>query len=247
MTLLALPPQEAHVWLVREDEVRSPELLTAYLALLSDEERARHERYLLERKRHEFLLTRALVRTVLSRYADVAPQDWSFSAGPFGRPMLAGPDRKLRLRFNLSNTMGLVACVVARDGLVGVDVENTERQGATVTLAERYFSAAEVAALHALPAEDQRRRFFELWTLKEAYIKARGLGLQVPLGWFSFLFPPDDPIRLELDPRLRDEPRSWQFHQSQPTPHHLMAVALRQTGDRSRQVIVRETVPLLDD
>jgi 4'-phosphopantetheinyl transferase len=242
-SLLDLPADEAHVWFVREDEVRAPELLASYLALLSPDERARHARYVLERSRHQYLLTRALVRTVLSRYASVAPQDWRFLAGPFGRPMIAGPDRSLQLRFNLSNTAGLVVCLVARDGLLGVDVENTERIGATVELADRFFSPSESTALHAQPPGNQRRRFFELWTLKEAYIKARGLGLQIPLAWFSFVLSPPDPVRLELDPRLRDDPRQWHFHQYEPTPRHLMAVALRPTGGSAKSVVVRETVP----
>jgi 4'-phosphopantetheinyl transferase len=245
--LVELPAHEAHVWFVREDEVQDPALIEAYRGLLNDEERQRHQRFLLERHRHEFLLTRALIRSVLSRYAAVAPGDWAFSVGPYGRPVLAGPEGAPPLLFNLSNTAGLVACVVALQGDVGIDVENIERHSATVELADRYFSPQESAALKALPPERQRRRFFEYWTLKEAFIKALGLGLHLPLDQFSFVLSPEAPVRVELDPRLNDDPTRWRFAQYQPTSRHFMALALGRAGSVEMKVVVREIVPLGED
>ena len=98
-----------------------------------------------------------------------------------GKPTIAHPKDIAPLSFNLSHTERLIVCLVALDREVGVDAEDTERAGETVEVADRFFSPTEVAALRALPAQSRRRRFFQYWTLKEAYIKARGMGLSLPL------------------------------------------------------------------
>jgi len=94
----------------------------------------------------------------------------------------------------------MVACLIAPSQESGIDVENVERPGETIEVADRYFSCFESAALRALPVEAQHRRFFEYWTLKEAYIKARGLGLSLPLEQFSFHIEADRPVRISFDP-----------------------------------------------
>lgn len=240
---LELSEDEAHLWYVRSDEVHDPRLLERYRALLAPDEARQHLRFVFPEGRHEYLLTRALVRTVLSRYApEVAPEAWIFTRTAHGRPEIAGPAGAPAFRFNLSNTRGLIACLVASGHEVGVDVEDTSRAGETVEIAEHYFSPSEAAALRSLPAERQRARFFEYWTLKESYIKARGLGLAIPLDQFSFeLGGPE--IRISFDPRLADDPSIWQFSLLRPTERHAMAAALR--GDPRRVAIdLRETVPL---
>ena len=173
-----LPPNKAHVYWVALEEAKDHALIADYHALMAKDESVRHDRLHFEHSRHEFLLTRALVRTTLSRYASVDPKDWEFRNNPYGCPEIAGPEGAPRMRFNLSNTTGLVAMIVAASSDVGVDVEWMNRRTETVRVADRYFSESEVAALRALPAERQRRRFFEYWTLKEAYIKARRMGSQ---------------------------------------------------------------------
>src|SRR4029078_6585429 len=110
---------------------------------------------------------------------------------------------------------------------VGVDVEDRTRKGETVQIADRFFSPVEVAALRALPEERQRERFFDYWTLKEAYIKARGMGLAIPLDQFSFLLEPDMPIRIAFDPRLADDPLAWQFEQFALGGSHQTSAAVR--------------------
>jgi 4'-phosphopantetheinyl transferase len=177
MELIA--PGEAHLFLVRLDAARDERLLDEWRELLSPEERARGDRYLFPRNRHEHLVAHALKRQALSRFApSVDPRDWRFVAGEHGKPSIVEP--ACRLRFNLSHTDGLVACLVALEAEVGVDVEQTARRSDTVGIADRFFAVPEVEALRALPESAQRARFFEYWTLKEAYIKARGMGLALP-------------------------------------------------------------------
>jgi 4'-phosphopantetheinyl transferase len=242
--LLLLPQDEAHLWYVRSSEVSDASLLATYHALLTPEEEARRARYVFERNRHEYLLTRALCRGVLSRYADVAPSAWRFSENQYGRPEIALP-AGCPIRFNLTNTDGLIACLVAHDREIGVDVEDVERRGETVTIADRFFSPSEVAALRAIPVARQRARFFDYWTLKEAYIKARGMGLSIPLDQFSYIIERGAPIRISFDPRLPDDPATWQFAQFRPTARHLVSAAVRRSGEPDLRFVVRRIIPLL--
>ena len=185
------------------------------------------------------------MRTVLSRYVAVDPSIWRFERNKYGKPAIAYPRGIPPLSFNLSNTTGLIACLVALGRDVGIDVEDTTRLGETVEIVDQFFSPTEVAALRALPSNDQRYRFFEYWTLKEAYIKARGMGLALPLEQFSFHLEVRQPVRIAFDPRLHDDPRSWQFAQFRPTSRHLMAAAIRRGMDADLTVHTQHTLPLV--
>jgi 4'-phosphopantetheinyl transferase len=168
---------------------------------------------------------------MLSRYADVAPRDWPIAIDERGRPFLRSRPRGAPdLRFNLSHTTGLIACATAIGREIGIDVEHIGREIMHQDIPERFFSAREVADLRALPPEQQGTVFFDYWTLKEAYIKARGLGLALPLGQFSFARHDDRPPTISFAAELPDDPATWQFGQYWPTPDHRMAVAVRRTG-----------------
>jgi 4'-phosphopantetheinyl transferase len=239
-----IPRGEVHLYVALEDQIREPTLLAAYEALLTPEERARKQRYYFEKNRHEYLITRALVRSVLSRYAPVRPAAWTFSANSWGCPAIASPEGT-GLRFNLSNTRGLVCCLVAADRDVGIDVEDLTREGETVDIADRFFSPSEVVELRSQPEERRRARFFDYWTLKEAYIKARGMGLAIPLDHFSFQLSAGAPIGIAFDPQLDDDPATWQFEQIRPTPTHLVSLAIRRTNEPDLRVVARRVTPLL--
>ena len=133
------------------------------------------------------------------------------------------------LRFNISHTDGLIACAVTIGREVGVDVEHVGRH-LTHDVAGRFFAAEEVTDLQALPPDDQQRIFFDYWTLKEAYIKARGFGLALPLGDFAFKLNPPHPPAITFAPSLDDDPSTWQFMQDWPTPQHRLGLAVRREG-----------------
>lgn len=216
----------------------------AYLALLTADERARHDRYLFERDRLLFRATRALARTVLSQYAAVAPIDWRFAAGSHGRPYIDGPRVDPPLHFNLSNAHGMVVCAVSvAHAAVGADTEAIDRVTDTVAIADHYFSPREVQALHRVPAPLQAQRFFAYWTLKESYIKARGLGLALPLEQFSFLLDEGPDISIAFDPRLVDDPARWRFCLLRGSPHHFIAVGV-DTGGAPLSLRAARFVPL---
>ena len=218
---------EAHLhvlWLARFDHVSEEELNHCYGVLLSPEERARQKRPTLESKRREILLTRALARTVLSRYADTDPRDWRFGASPNGRPFIAG--KKMNFDFNLAHTAGVIVCLVAGMESVGVDVESMTRRTDLGEVASHFFAPAENDGLRGLSPEALRERFFTYWTLKEAYLKGRGLGLALPLDAFWFAVEGPAPVIL-FDDRISDDPAAWQFESFRLSEDHLCATALK--------------------
>jgi len=199
----------------------------AGLRLLSGDERDRAARFVFDRDRHLFVAAHVLLRRALSEYEPVEPGAWAFAAGAHGKPALAGPHRDIPLRFNLAHTHGLVACALSRDADVGIDVEPLASGARSLDIADRFFSAAEAGDLRNCDPDVRHVRFTEIWTLKEAYIKAIGTGLSHPLASFALRFDGDARLRLESDGS--DEtarPSRWQFALFAPTPDHRMAVAV---------------------
>ena len=242
--LLPLPTGDIHLWFCRHGDASGADLAAACQALLTPEDRSRYERFHFARDRHRFLLTRALVRCVLSRYAPVPPQAWRFDNGPWGRPRIQSPfiESAQGLDFNLSHTNGLIVMALARDMALGVDAENVGRKAA-FEVADQFFSAAESAALKALAPSLQAERFFALWTLKESYIKARAMGLQIPLDSFGFALDDHHGIDFTLDEPHDDGAQRWHFWQLQPTPDHLVAVCAASTESHRARIVCRETMP----
>jgi 4'-phosphopantetheinyl transferase len=240
--LETLPIRAVHVDLVSPDDPEIRPHLDAYEALLTPEEQERMTRFLFAGDRRRFLITRAHVRTMLSRYAKVNPTDWRFMANVHGRPeILDRPAGVPDLRFNLSHTEGLIACAVTVGREVGVDVEYIDRR-LTHDVAGRFFAPREVVDLRSLPVADQPRVFYDYWTLKEAYIKARGFGLALPLGDFAFHLAPPAPVTITFEPSLNDDPATWQFEQAWPTPQHRLGLAIRRIGP-DLPVRIREVIP----
>ena len=239
------PLQDVHLSCAFCDEIRDEALLEEYERLLSAEERARRSRFLFARDRHRFLITRALVRTALSTYADVAPADWTFVANAYGRPEIAPRHEGASgLSFNVSHTPGLVVLAVASGRAVGVDTEPVGGREAPVGVAEQWFAPAEVAALRALPEADRPRRFFEYWTLKEAYVKARSMGLALSLRDFAVRFAGDRGVALSGDDEAADAVSRWQLWQFLVAGDHLVAVCAAQTEGGLGRLIVKKAVPL---
>ena len=237
-----LPFSAVHIDLVETANAAALDKLDSYKALLSKDEHERMARLVFDRDQRAFVITRAHVRTMLSRYAAVTPTDWRFVENVHGRPeILDRPAGTPDLRFNISHTDGLIACAVTIGREVGVDVEHTGRH-LTHDIAGRFFAPDEVADLRKLPRHDQERVFFDYWTLKEAYIKARGFGLALPLGEFAFRLNPPGPPAITFLPSLDDDPSTWQFMQDWPTPQHRLGLAVRRTG-RDLSIRIRFVTP----
>lgn len=197
------------LWCARPEDISDEATSEACLSLLSDEERARMLAFRFDMHRREYLTTRTLVRTALSKYHPTAPEAWRFQVNAYGKPHTI-PDSGLR--FNLSNSLGLVVCLIAKGVEVGVDLEPYKRSQEIAELAHEVFSPLELAQLAALRGDERLDRCLSLWTLKEAYIKARGFGLSLPLKEISFLFGGEGRIRLELHSNSTGESgRHWRF------------------------------------
>jgi 4'-phosphopantetheinyl transferase len=245
---LAAPVRgDIHLWLAYYDETQDVALHATYRALMNDVEQRQHQRFYFERDRNRYMVTRALVRTVLGRYLGIAPTALEFGTNDYGRPHVTNaPSSLRRLFFNLSHTHSLIVLGVAVDREIGVDVENIRDRLAPLEAADHFFAPIEATALRMLSAAGQPDRFFEYWTFKESYIKARGMGLSLPIHKFGFNFPSDDTVEIAIDAELGDLPQRWQFWQLRPRPEYLLAVCAERLPIESR-LIVRQIVPTVTE
>lgn len=226
------------LWCAFPDDLLDAGVADSCAALLNEEERTRWQRFRPERRRREYLATHALARTALSYYRPTAPRDWRFVTNAYGKP---APAPECGLRFNLSNSVGLAVCLVV-DALleVGVDVEARSRAAEIAEVEYKVFSAAEIAQVDALPEMEKPDRYMSLWTLKEAYIKARGMGMALPLRELSFLFDSAGAVRLEVADGVDEQPWRWSFRQLDYAGHR---IAMVWEGAPGRGLELREARP----
>ena len=182
-----LAPGVVHLW-QRRLTASAPEITECY-GLLSDEEKERAMRFRVDRPRIDFVLTRATLRQLLAQYLRTSPQQVCFRYAAHGKPALVGESE---LCFNVSHTEGLALMGFAQRRAVGVDVENLGRKTEVERLAKRFFSERENEALKQLCGDELQAAFFRCWTRKEAYIKAKGDGLSLPLDQFDVSIIADD-------------------------------------------------------
>jgi 4'-phosphopantetheinyl transferase len=244
------------IWCAFCDAITDPALLQRYGALLTDTERSQQARFHFAEDRHRYLITRALLRTTLSRYADMPPERWRFVPNAYGRPAIANEGIS-GLTFNLSHSRKLVALAVARNCGLGIDTEDALTRSPPLEIADRFFAPEEVASLRALPADRHLERFFQYWTLKESYIKARGMGLSLPLDQFAFEFSAASRVSLTVRPQLQDVAENWRFWQwwvesgearcDGPRPQHMLALCAEHIRGESLQLVMREIVPFVSE
>lgn len=242
--LIGLPAGDIHLWLCPLDNAGHPATAAAFRALLTPDELSIEARFHFAADRYRYLLTRTLVRSVLSRYAPLHPSGWRFAANPFGRPCLQTPIGKecQGLDFNLSHTGGLIVLAIARNIDIGVDVEQI---GCTEVLdVDLFLSPVEATAWNALPPNQRTERFFELWTLKESYIKARGVGLQIPLDSFSFTLDDSSSIEFSLMQPSADLAQRWRFWQLRPSFEHVIALCAAPDSSIATRIVCREIAPM---
>ena len=225
--MLDLDDYTIHLWYADQADFAVDELEEHCLAWLTDDEAGRYRRFYFERHRKQFLLGRMLMRTTLSQYSEIAPQHWQFVENSYGKPAIDPRQGRQPLFFNLSHSGDRLAIAVCRHEYIGVDIESTEKARREMSIAKRYFSPREIQELSALPETDHRSGFYELWTLKEAYIKARGLGLAIPLRQFSFSFPTNHRLEVSFASALEDDVSNWQFWQLDPGRPCKLALAVK--------------------
>ncbi|MDQ3171172.1 MAG: 4'-phosphopantetheinyl transferase superfamily protein [Acidobacteriota bacterium] len=208
---------------------------------LSDLERARAARFHHLSDRWEFVLGRLMARSLLAARTGVPARAFHFIENAHGRPEIAAPALDSPLRFNLSHSGGIVACVLGEAMQIGVDVERLDRQPVDARVIARYCSDPERESLEAMAETLRHERFLSLWTLKEAYVKARGTGLTLPLRSISFTMGHDGPEEVSFN-GIDDETR-WMFAHTRLEPRHLLAVAAEREPGQEIALRLRTFAP----
>ena len=229
-----LSPHDVHIWFRRTASLDDAAIAAA-ASVLSDEERAQYGRFHFARDARDYAAAHALLRHTLSRHGGRAPEGWRFDKTANGKPFLIDAG-DFQASFSLSHTRGCVACAVTTGRDVGVDVECVDRDVNTADIAARFFAPAEAAHLAQLHADARRDYFFDLWTLKEALVKALGAGMAMSLSSLAFTIDPDGGVSLDA-PAL--DTKTWQFGLFTPTPRHRLAVAASKSGSDTAQLIVQ--------
>ena len=191
---LSIKSNEAHIW--RTDLQRSSARLSHFNNILSSDEQQRAQRFHSRKDRERFSITRGILRIILSGYIDVSPEQIELSYNRFGKPELSEGMMNNGLQFNLSHSGGIALFAFCLDHRIGIDIETIRSGNTHLKVPERYFSPREVTALRSLPEDQQREAFYACWTRKEAYVKARGLGIPSSLKDFTVSLESGKPARL---------------------------------------------------
>ena len=229
---LALTQDEVHVW---RASLRPPEAVLARLeAHLSPDERARAARFRFPQHRTAFVAGRGVQREILARYTGVTPAAVAYREGSHGKPELEGAAAGLGIRFNVSNSgdLALYALTLRRE--IGVDLEQLRPMPDGMDIARRFFSAPENEVFAALAEEVRDVAFFRCWTRKEAYIKAVGEGLSMPLDRFDVAFAPGEDARILCTRGNPAEAERWTMLALEPGSGYVGALAVEGGGWRPR-------------
>ncbi len=221
---MKLGDDEVHVWRAALDLQAAHLERLQRILIPSEMERAR--RLFFKKDRERFVAARWQLRTILALYLDMEPDQLRFSYNPYGKPALAPEIGGDEMRFNMSYSHDVILIAVTRGREIGLDIERIRPDLANEQIARRFFSPGEVASLLALPSHLQQEAFFVCWTRKEAYIKARGEGLSIPLDQFEVSLVPGEPAALLTtrgDPR---EASRWSIHHLDPGPGYAGALAI---------------------
>lgn len=206
-------------------EVEQAGLLPKYEGLLSADELARYARFKAREPQVEYLVGRALLRTVLAARVSADPRSLVFETTALGQPYLVASSGFSGPRFSLSHSYGLVACAVGWSSAIGLDVECISRTSSIEEIARELFSVEERSDLASAPTpEEKRTRFFQYWTLKEAYGKARGLGLAAALEQVTFRLHGGRVAEVSLAGAPSGEPTSWHAELLELVPTHCAAL-----------------------
>jgi len=224
-----------HCWCANLDV--PPETLARLDATLTPDEHTRSARLRFSRDRRNFIVAHGVLRDLLGRCLQIQPDRIRYGYNRFGKPEL-GPEFGGRLKFNLSHSAGLALIAIAAESNIGVDLEYIREQPDYVEIARRFFSAEEVAQLSALPSHRNAEAFLSCWTKKEAYLKACGGGLAMPLNGPAVPMntdPAHAPADLQATSRDIGRAARWSVYTLRPAPGYIGALVIEGSGWRLSQ------------
>jgi len=227
---LVLGHDEVHVWRTSLD--RPPPQIQSFFHDLAADEQAKAARFYFARDREHFIVARGVLRAILGFYLNRTPESLSFCYGSHGKPALVGESDGDAIRFNVSHSHGVALYAITRDREVGIDLERIRFDLPVAEIAERFFSKRDVAMLRSLPTEAQHQAFFRCWTHKEAYIKARGEGLSLPLDQFDLSPAPGEPDTALGTQQYPSETSRWSVQDLSPAAGYVAALAVEAHGWR---------------
>jgi len=227
---------EIHLWMI------DPQLVLSTVALrsiLTETEQQKVDRYRSEKAKHTALITRSFIRLLLSQYETFTPDQLQFTVSDLGKPELNNASKSLR--FNLSHNDELIICAVCLNKDIGCDIENLSRKINVNAIAKRFFSASEYQLIKTKPSS-----FFEYWTLKEAFVKATGLGISQGLETFSFEIKEqkemkqNDNIVLRFNQNCKEKsPQNWYHSLLFPDDRHCIALSVNNKKQTDKKPTIR--------
>ena len=222
---LVLGTRAVHVW---RASLNPPLAIVERLRqVLSHDEQTRADRFHFDIDRRHFFVARGCLRTILSRYLKIAPAEIQFSYESHGKPQIAPAiSQDQQLKFNLAHSGGLALYAFTLVGEIGVDLEHIRLEFTGDDIARRFFSATEVECLNQLPPHTRHEAFFNCWTRKEAFIKAKGVGLSLALDQFDVTMAPAEPAALLRTRWDEDEASRWSLQSIEVGPGYAGAVAV---------------------
>jgi 4'-phosphopantetheinyl transferase len=230
---LGAPPvltgEEVHIWLIKLDTNTFRAM--SWENVLSGDERERARRFRFCRDRTRFSTARGLLRLVLSAYLHADPHTLCFCYSPEGKPSLDGLHASSRVKFNVSHSEGVAVFAVTQDREIGVDVERVRFDFDLDSITERFFSVAEQQTFMAIPASDKPKAFFNCWTRKEAFLKAKGGGLSLPLDQFDVSLLPGQPARLLATRPDTGEAHRWSLMAPDVGAEYAVAIVMQASQD----------------
>jgi 4'-phosphopantetheinyl transferase len=191
---------------------------------------ARAERFHFRIDRQRWVVGRGVVRRLLGNYLGVRPAEVRLWYNSHGKPALAGESGRGGVKFNVSHSGELLLLAIGKSRAVGVDVEHVRPMPDWRELAGRFFAPTEIASLDRLPDAERHRAFFQCWTRKEAYVKAHGLGLTLPLDRFAVTLAPDEPARLVSTDHDPAQLGRWTLRDVSPRSDYVAALAVEGSG-----------------
>jgi len=221
---LTLDLGEIHVWRVSLAQTES--CLHSLQQTLSTDERTKADRFRFPKDRSQFIVSRGALRAILSRYLNISSHILRFDYNPYGKPSLIVAQGGNTLRFNLSHSRGMALIALTKNRDIGVDIEGINQKFSCLEIAKKFFSPLENSVLRSLPEHLQATAFFTCWTRKEAYIKAVGKGLSIPLNQFDVSLAPGEPAALLNVEENPEEASKWSLIELFPSSDMVAAVAV---------------------